>query len=181
MKQIQGSVRVKIEETFMHGPNFFLFHFFSFSTSFPKLTIFTILRLYMACLRDIKLKLVEKFHISASPLYYSLYNLIGEHEITKLKKYICFESRKKDTKRSTKTHEWNGISQRWTIWYFQQCTCVNAIYFAPVVTTTYRMKNNKSSTRGLNLETSVLARACAQLLHMLYISTHLSIPHGENI
>ena len=28
---------------------------------------------------------------------------------------------------------------------------------------------------------SVLARARAQLLNMLYISTHLSVPHGENI
>ena len=31
------------------------------------------------------------------------------------------------------------------------------------------------------LEMSVLARARAQLLNMLYISTHLSAPHGENI
>ena len=50
-------------------------------------------------------------------------------------------------------------------WYFQQCTCVNAIYFAPVVTKAYRMKNNKSSTRGLSLEMSVLAKARAQLLN----------------
>ena len=35
--------------TFIHGPSFFSFHFFSFSISFPKLTIFTILRLCMAC------------------------------------------------------------------------------------------------------------------------------------
>ena len=32
----------------MHGPSFFSFRF-SFSIFFPKLTIFTILRLYMAC------------------------------------------------------------------------------------------------------------------------------------
>ena len=56
-----------------------------------------------------------------------------------------------------------------------------SIYFALVITKTYRMKNNKSSTRGLSLEKSVLARARAQLLNMLYISTHLSVPHGENI
>ena len=55
------------------------------------------------------------------------------------------------------------------------------IYFAPVVTTTYCMKNNKSSTTSLSLEMSVLARARAQLSNMLYISTHLSVPHGENI
>ena len=43
------------------------------------------------------------------------------------------------------------------------------------------MKNNTSSTRGLSLEMSVLGRARAQLLNMLYISTHLSVPYGENI
>ena len=42
-------------------------------------------------------------------------------------------------------------------------------------------ENSKSSTRGLSLEMSVLARARAQLLKMLYISTHLSVPQGENI
>ena len=35
--------------------------------------------------------------------------------------------------------------------------------------------------RGLSLEMRVLAREGAQLLNMLYISTHLSVPHGENI
>ena len=90
----------------MHGPSFFSFHFFSFSISFP---VFTILRLYMTC-KMWKItaltweisswRLVEKFHISAFPMYYSLYNWIGEHEITKLKNvYICFESRKKDIKK----------------------------------------------------------------------------------
>ena len=43
------------------------------------------------------------------------------------------------------------------------------------------MKNNKSSTRGPSLERSVLARARAQLLNMLYIRTQPSVPHGENI
>ena len=38
----------------------------------------------------------------------------------------------------------------------------------------YHMKNNKSSTRGLSLEISVLARARAQLLNVLYII--LSLP-----
>ena len=65
--------------------------------------------------------------------------------------------------------------------YIQKCACVNAIYFAQVVTTTYRMKNNKSSTRSLSLEMSALARARAKLLNMLYIRTHLSVPHGRNI
>ena len=35
--------------------------------------------------------------------------------------------------------------------------------------------------RSLSLEINVLARARAQLLDILYISTHLSEPHGENI
>ena len=51
--------------------------------------------------------------------------------------------------------------------------------FAPVVTT-YRMKNKKSSTRVLSLEVSALARARAQLLNMLNISSHMSVPNGEN-
>ena len=42
-------------------------------------------------------------------------------------------------------------------------------------------KKNKSSSGGLSLEMSVLARARAQLLNILHISTHLSVPHGENI
>ena len=42
------------------------------------------------------------------------------------------------------------------------------------------MKTNKSSTRDLSLEMSVLAKARAQLLNMLYISTHQSVLHGDN-
>ena len=95
----------------MYGQSFISFHFLSFSISFPKLTIFTILRLYMAC-KMWKItaltweisnwRLVEKFHISAFPMYYSLYNWIGEHEITNLKKNVCFESRKEDMKHAQK-------------------------------------------------------------------------------
>ena len=173
--------------TFMHDPSFFSFHFFSFS--FPKLTIFTILRPHMAC-KMWKItaltweisswRLVEKFHISAFPMYYSLYNWIGEHEVTKLKKIFASNPEKGHKNKHKKTWmKWNDT--KWTIWYFQQCACVNAIYFAPVVTTTYRMKNNKSSIRGLSLEMSVLAGARAQLLNMVYIITHLSVPQGENI
>ena len=148
----------------MHGPSFFSFHFLSFSISFRKLTIFTILRLYIACkMWKITLltweisscRLVEKFYISASSMYYSLYNWSGEHEITKLKKYIyLLRIQKKGHKNKQKKTwmKWNDT--KWTIWYFQRCACVNAIYFARVVTTTYRMKNNKSSTRGCLLYTS---------------------------
>ena len=148
----------------MHGPSFFSFHFFSFSTSFPKLTIFTILRLYMAC-KMWKItaptweisswRLVEKFHISAFPMYYSLYNWIGEHEITKLKKKYLLRIQKKGHKNKHKKTwmKWNDT--KWTIWYFQQCACVNAIYFASVVTTTHCLKNNQSWTRGPSLEMSL--------------------------
>ena len=38
----------------MHGPSFSSFHFLTFSNSFPKLNIFTILRLYMHGLQDVE-------------------------------------------------------------------------------------------------------------------------------
>ena len=38
----------------MHGPSLFSFHFLSFSISFPKLTIFTILCLYISGLQDVE-------------------------------------------------------------------------------------------------------------------------------
>ena len=46
--------------------------------------------------------------------------------------------------------------------------------------TTYRTKSNKSSTRGLNLEMSVLARARALLLNMLTL-VHTWAYHMEKI
>ena len=49
-------------------------------------------------LRDIELKTGRKIF----PMYYSLYNRIREHEITKLKKYICIESRKNGHKNKHK-------------------------------------------------------------------------------
>ena len=110
-------------------------------------------------------------------MYYSLYNWNGQHEITEPKKIFASNPEKRTQKQAQKDMsemEWHKMD----IWYFQQCAGVNAIYF--VVTTTYRMKNKKSSTRGLSLEMSVLARARVQLLNMLYISSHLSVPHGEN-
>ena len=97
----------------------------------------------------------------------------------KLKKIFASNPEKRTQNKHKKT--WmRRTDTKWTIRYFQQCACVNAIYFAPLVTTTYRMKS-KSSTRGLSFEMSVLARARAQLLNMLYISTRLSLPHGENV
>ena len=95
----------------MHGPSSSSFQFLSFSNSFPKLTIFTI---YVStwlsrCGKITALtweisswRLVEKFDISAFPMYYSLYNWIREHEITKLKKKHLLWMQKKDTKTSKK-------------------------------------------------------------------------------
>ena len=115
-KVVWGS---KLRNTFMHGPSFFSFHLLSFSISFPKLTIFTILRLYMPC-KMWKITaltweisswiLVEKFHIPAFPTYYFPCNWIGEHEITKLKKYLLW-IQKKGHKNKHKRDEWNGMTQ----------------------------------------------------------------------
>ena len=173
----------------MLGPGFFSLHSLSFCIRFfPKINpyyYFTSLHglqdveNHCAQLRDIELISGRKLPCLRFPLYYSLYSWIEEHETTKLKKKILWIL-KKDTKTSTKRHGWNGMTQKWTFWYLQQCACVNAIYFAAVVTTTCRVKNNKMSTRGQSLEVSVLARARAKLLNMLYISRYLSLSHGEN-
>ena len=84
--------------TFMYGPSFFSFNHFYYLTSLH-------VENHCAHLRDIQLKTSRNiFYISAFPTYYSLYNWIGEHEMTKLIKniYICFESRKKDSKLAQK-------------------------------------------------------------------------------
>ena len=160
----------------MHGPSFFSFHFLSFSISFPKLTIFTILRLCMAC-KMWKItaltweisswRLVGKFHISAFPMYYSLYDWIREHEITKLKNKYLLRIQKKGPKNKHKKTwmKWNDTKIDYLIFSAMSmrkrhlfCTCSH----------TYRMKNNKSSTRGLSLEMSVLAKACAIVKYALH-------------
>ena len=81
----------------MHGPSFFLFHLFSFSISFPKLTIFTILHLYMACkMRKITAltwnisswRLSRKIpYICFLPMYYSLSGAYEQEHATAL--YFC--------------------------------------------------------------------------------------------
>ena len=121
MEQIQGRVRVKIKEyvhawsEFFFVSLLFIFNFFPRINQFYYFTSLHVLQdveNHCAHLRDIELKTGKKFHIFAFPMYYSLCNWIGEHEITKLKKYICFESRKKkDTRTSTKRHESKGMTQ----------------------------------------------------------------------
>ena len=116
MKQIQGSVRVKIKE-YVHAWSEFLFVsllliFNLFPQIQPFLLFFTSLHglqdieNHCTHLRDIEWKTGRKIpYVRQFFIYDSLYNWIGEHEMTKLKKIICFESRKDDTKTSTKRHE----------------------------------------------------------------------------
>ena len=87
MKQNQGSVRVKINE-YVHAWSEFLFVslllIFNFSPHINHFYYFTSLH----GLQDLEItaltweisswRLVEKFHISAFRMYYSLYNWIGE-------------------------------------------------------------------------------------------------------
>ena len=114
-KVAQGS---KLRNKFMHSTSLFSFHFLSFSISFPKLTIFTILRLYVAC-KMWKItaltweisswRLVETFHISAFPMYYSPYHWIGELEITKLKNIYLLRIEKKEHKNKHRQKDINEM------------------------------------------------------------------------
>ena len=144
MKQIQGSVRVKIKEC-VHAWSEFLFVSLLVILNFlPQINHFD----HFTSLRG--MQDVEN-HIFAFPMYYSLYNWTGEHEITKLKNIYLLRIQKKGHKNKHKKTWIKWIDRKWTIWYFQQCARVNTIGFAPVITTTYRMKNDMSSSRGLSL------------------------------
>ena len=107
-------------------------------------------------------------------MYYSLYNWIGEHEIKMVKKNFLLPIQKKGHKNN---HKKTLIKFDYLIFSEirmrkRHLLCTSSHHNVP-------RKNNKSSTRGLSLEMSVLARARAQWFNMLYISTHLSLPHGE--
>ena len=125
-------------------------------------------------------RLAEKFHISAFYVLFSILLDCGAWNY-KIKKKCLLRIQKKGHKNKHKKTWMKCNGTKWTIWYFQQFAGVNGMYFAPVVTKTYCMKNNKGPTRCLSLEISGLARERAQLLNMLHINTHLSVPHGENI
>ena len=163
----------------MHGPNFFSLHFLPFYLpSFPKINHFYYftslhglqdLENHCAHLRQIALKTSRKISYLRFPglcIILYIYNWNREHEAMEqfLERKKILRIQKKDTSTSTKRHEWNGMTQKWTFWYFQQWACLNAIYFKPVVTTTYRMKNNKSSTRGLILEKKCLCKSASALV-----------------
>ena len=111
MKQLQGSVRIKIKE-YVHAWSEFLFVsllvIFNFFPKIDYFYYFTSLHSlqdvenHFDLLRDIELQTGNKFHISAFPVYYSLYNWIGEHEITKLKNIYLLLIQKKGHKNKHK-------------------------------------------------------------------------------
>ena len=95
MKQIQGSVRVKINE-YVHAWSEFLFVslLVIFNNFFPQINYFYYftsphglqdVENHCAHLRYIELKTAIPY-LRFAHMYYSPYNWIGEHEITKLKK-----------------------------------------------------------------------------------------------
>ena len=130
--------------TFRHGPSLVSLHFLSFYLPFfPKIKhcYFTSLQglqdveNHCAHLTNMELKTGRRIPQLCFPMYYSLYNWIGEHETSKLKK-IYFLRKKKRTKTTTKKHERNEITQK----------------RLPLVTTTYRPKNNTRSKANLLTE-----------------------------
>ena len=160
-KVVKGS---KFRNTFMHGPSFFSFDFLSFSISFPKFTIFTSftslhdlqdVENHCAHLRDIELHTSKKIPYLHFP--HVLFSMKLDWRVwnykTKKKNSLRIQKKGHKNKHKKTWMKWNDT--KWTIWYFQQCACVNAIYFASVVTTTHCLKNNQSSTRGPSLEMSL--------------------------
>ena len=94
MKLIQGSVRVKVKENVHAWPEFLFVSIHAIFKFFPQVNHFYYFT-SLHGLQDVEnhcahlvssWRLVEKLHISTFPMYYSLYNWIREHEITKLKK-----------------------------------------------------------------------------------------------
>ena len=111
MKQIQGSVRVKIDE-YVHAWSEFLFVsllvIFNFFPQLNHFYYFTSLlhglqdvENHCTHLRDTELKTGRKIpFISTFLVCYSRYNWIGDHEIITLKKKIFASDPEKDTKKS---------------------------------------------------------------------------------
>ena len=69
-------------------------------------------------LRDIELQTGRKIPYLRFP--HVLFSVWRAWNYKTEQKNICFESRKKDTKTSTKRHEWHKDMNdtKWTIWYF---------------------------------------------------------------
>ena len=123
MKQIQGSVRVKMKE-YVRVWSEFLFVSLVIFNFFPQMNHFYYFT-SLHGLQDWKItaltweisswRLVEKFYISAFPVYYSLFNWIGEHQITKLKKKernllrIQKKRTQKQAQKQRKEMEWHKM------------------------------------------------------------------------
>ena len=111
-------------------------------------------------------------------MYYSLYNWIGVQEITKLKKIYLLPIRKKRTQKQAQK-DMNEMARHkmdyliFSTMRMRKCHlfCTSSPHNVPY----------EKQQEGLSLEICALARARSQLLNMLYISTHLSAPHGQNI
>ena len=122
-------------------------------------------------------RLVEKFHISAFPMYYFLYNWIGEHEITRLKKIYLLRIQKKRHKIK------NNEMERHKMDYFifsEMCMrkshlfCTNSHRNVPY-------EKQQELNKGSEPWNKCSCYSACAIIYMLYISTYLSIPHGENI
>ena len=113
---------------------------------------------HCAHLKDIELKTGRKIPYLRFPhVLLSMY-WIGEHEITKLKKYICFSASNPEKKRTQKQVQKDMNQMEWhnmDYLIFSAMRIRKPIYFARLVTTTYCVKNNQSSTRCLRLEMSL--------------------------
>ena len=120
MKQIQGSVTVKINEYVHSWSEFLCVSVLLIFNFFPKLTIFTILRLYMAC-KMWKItaltweisswRLVKKIPYLPFHVLFSILLDCGTWNYKTTKNIFALNPEKKDTKTSTKRHEWNGMTQ----------------------------------------------------------------------
>ena len=136
-------VRVSFRLTSSHFQ--FLSRFYTISP------IFTILRLYMASkMWKITVltweisswRLVEKFHISAFPMYYFLYNWIGEHEITKLRKKIFASNLAEKRTQKQAQKDMNEMEWRKMDYLIFSAMLMRKCHL--FCTTTYRMKTTRT-------------------------------------
>ena len=174
MKQIQGSVRAKIKE-YVHA--WFFVSLLTIFNFFPQIKQFY----YFTSLHDLQdveshgdqissWRLVKKFHICAFPMYYSLYNWIGEHKIAKLKKTFPSKPGKRTQKQAQKyvnEIEWHKMD--YLIFSAMRMRkrhlfCTSRHHNAPY-------EKQQEVTRGLNHEMSNLLERvrysykCSTLVH----------------
>ena len=186
MKQVQASARVKIKE-YVHAWSEFVFvSLLVIFIVFPQINYFysftSLHGLQDALTLEVSSgRLVEKFPISAFPMYYFLYNWIGEHEITKKKHLLRIQKnghKKKHKKRCM--NEMKRHKMDYLIFSAMRMRKRHLFWTSSHHNVPYAKQQelNKGSEPWNECSFS---RARAQLLNMPYISTHLSVPHGENI